>query len=93
MKPQELRIRTTVVSEHHGIAERRGMIGRVTDRHGEEECMAADVRFPGGRRRLFWQADLQVVPSAGPWWRSLLGREEHGDTGREVAVSLALVPR
>ena len=35
--------------------------------------MAVDVRFSGGRRRLFWPEDLEEIPSPRPWWRSLLG--------------------
>ena len=79
MKPDEAHIGALVrVREHHRIAERRGMVGRVVDRYGKEEYMAVDVRFSHGQRRLFWPEDLEEVSSRQPWWRCLLGRGSRG---------------
>jgi len=75
MKPERVFIGTTVrVREHHRVAERRGMVGRITDHYGGDGYMAVDVRFSGGQRRLFWPEDLEEISSPRPWWRSLLGR-------------------
>jgi hypothetical protein len=75
MKPEKVLIGMTVrVREHHRIAERRGMVGRIADRYGGDGHIAVDVRFPGGHRRLFWPEDLEVISSPRPWWRSLPGR-------------------
>jgi hypothetical protein len=73
VRPEEVNIGATVrVREHHRIAERRGMVGRIADRYGGEGYMAVDVRFSGGQRRLFWPGDLEEISSPRPWWRSLL---------------------
>jgi hypothetical protein len=49
MKPGRVPIGTTVkVREHHRIAERRGMVGRVADRYEGDGYVAVDVRFSGG---------------------------------------------
>ena len=49
MKPEEVHIGTTVrVRERHRISERRGMVGRITDRYGGDGYVAVDVRFSGG---------------------------------------------
>jgi len=72
MKPEEVHIGATVrVRERHRIAERRGMVGRITDHYGGDGYM--DVRFSGGHRRLFWPEDLEEILSPRSWWRSLLG--------------------
>ena len=74
MKPEEAHIGSTVrLRERHRIAERRGMMGKVTDHYGGDGYMAVDVRFSGGLRRLFWPEDLEEIPSPRPWWRALLG--------------------
>jgi hypothetical protein len=75
MKPEKVHIGATVrVRDHHRIAERRGMVGRITDHYGREGYMAVDVRFSGGQLRLFWPEDLEEIPSPRPWWCSLPGR-------------------
>ena len=75
MKPERVSIGTTVrVRERHRVAERRGMVGRITDHYGGDGYIAVDVRFSGGQHRLFWPEDLEEMPSPRPWWRSLLGR-------------------
>ena len=75
MKPEKARIGTTPrVREHHRIAKRRGMLGRIANHYGGEGYMALDVRFSGGQRRLFWPEDLVEISTLRPWWRSLLGR-------------------
>ena len=75
MKPEKVHVGATVrVREHHRIAERRGMVGRIADHYGGDGYMAVDVRFSGGHRRLFWPEDLEEISSPRPWWRSLLGR-------------------
>ena len=74
MKPEKVHIGATVrVRDHHRIAERRGMVGKITDHYGREGYMAVDVRFSGGQLRLFWPEDLEEILSPRPWWRSLLG--------------------
>ena len=74
MKPKEdvhvgMRVR---VADHHRIAERRGLLGKVVGRYGGEEHVVVDVRFPDGRQRLFWPEDLEEISAPRPWWRSLL---------------------
>jgi hypothetical protein len=73
MKLQEVRVDMQVrVSDHHRMAERRGLVGKVVGRYGGEEHVAVDVRFPDGRQRLFWPEDLEEISSPRSWWRSLL---------------------
>jgi hypothetical protein len=60
------------VSDHHRMAERRGLVGKVVGRYGGEEHVAVDVRFPDGLQRLFWPEDLEEISSPRSWWRSLL---------------------
>jgi hypothetical protein len=73
MKLQDVRLGMQVsVTDHHRIAERRGLVGKVVGRYGGEEHVVVDVRFPVGRQRLFWPEDLEKIPSPRPWWRSLL---------------------
>jgi hypothetical protein len=75
MKPEKVHIGATVrVRDHRRIAERRGMVDRITDHYGREGYMAVDVRFSGGQLRLFWPEDLEEIPSPRPWWCSLPGR-------------------
>jgi hypothetical protein len=74
MVSQELGVGVRVRVEHHRIAERRGMVGRVVGSYGGDDYLAVDVRFPDGRHRLFWPGDLEEISSPQPWWRSLLSR-------------------
>ena len=68
MKPEKVHIGATVrVRDHHRIAERRSMVGRITDHYGGEGYMAVDVRFSGGHRSLFWPEDLEVISSPQSW--------------------------
>jgi hypothetical protein len=79
MKQQDVRVGMRVrVTDHHRIAERRGLVGKVVDRYGGEEHVVVDVRFADGRQRLFWPGDLEEIPSPRPWWRSLLLDSERG---------------
>jgi hypothetical protein len=79
MKPQDVHVGMQVrVTDHHRIAERRGLVGKVVGRYGEEEHVVVDVRFPDGRYRLFRPGDLEEIPSPRPWWRSLLLDRERG---------------
>jgi hypothetical protein len=58
MKPEKVHIGTTLrVREHR----------RIADHYGGEGYMAADVRFSGGHRSLFWPEDLEVISSPRPW--------------------------
>jgi hypothetical protein len=67
------------VRGHHRIVERRGMVGTVVDRYGGEEYVAVVVRFPDGKRRLFWPGDLEAISSPRtPWWRYRLVRSSSG---------------
>jgi hypothetical protein len=79
MKQQDVRVGMRVrVTDHHRIAERRGLVGKGVDRYGGEEHVVVDVRFADGRQRLFWPGDLEEIPSPRPWWRSLLLDSERG---------------
>jgi hypothetical protein len=79
MKLQDVRVGMQVsVTDHHRIAERRGLVGKVVGRYGGEEHVVVDVRFPDGRQRLFWPEDLEEIPSSRPWWRFLLLYGESG---------------
>jgi hypothetical protein len=66
------------VMDHHRVAERRGLLGKVVARYGGEDYIAVDVRLAGGHYRLFWPRDSEEI-SASPraWWCLLLG----GDSG------------
>jgi hypothetical protein len=73
MEPDKVHIGATVrVRERHRIAERRGMVGMVASRYGGDGYVAVDVRFSGGRRRLFRPEDLEEISPPRSWWRSLL---------------------
>ena len=63
------------VMEHHRVAERRGLVGKIVARYGGEEYVAVDVRLADGEYRLFWARDLEeIYPSSlQAWWRLLLG--------------------
>ena len=78
MEPENVHIGATVrVRERHRIAERHGMVGRVTGCYGGGGYVAVDVRFSGGKRRLFRPEDLeQISPPPQPWWRSMLNLEK-----------------
>ena len=66
------------VMEHHRVAERRGLVGKVVARYGGENYVAVDVRLADGQYRLFWPRDLEEIPtSSRVWWRLLLGRDLH----------------
>jgi hypothetical protein len=76
VEPENVHIGATVrVRERHRIAERRGMVGRITDCYGGDGYLAVDVRFSGGQRRLFRPEDLEEISSPRPWWRSVLSRD------------------
>jgi len=47
--------------EHHRVAERRGLMGKVVARYGGEEYVAVDVHLTNGERRLFWPRDLEEI--------------------------------
>ena len=67
MEPERIPIGTTVrVREHHRIAERRGMVGRVTDHYGQDGYMIVDVLFSDRLRWLFWPEDLEETSSRRP---------------------------
>jgi hypothetical protein len=62
MTPERARPGTRVrVMEHHGIEERRGLMGTVVDVYGGEEYVAVDVLLVDGERRLFWPGDLEEL--------------------------------
>jgi hypothetical protein len=41
------------VQEHHGIEERRGLVGKVVGCYGGKEYVVVNVCFPDGKDRLF----------------------------------------
>jgi len=59
------------VCEHHRIAERRGMVGKVVGCYGGDDYVALEVRLSDGECRLFWPGDLEEIssPSLPLWWR------------------------
>jgi hypothetical protein len=66
------------VMEHHRVAERRGLVGKVVARYGGEEYVAVDVRLADGQYRLFWPRDLEQISLPRTRWRLLLGRYAAG---------------
>jgi len=66
------------VTEHHRIAEQRGLVGKVVARYGGEEFVAVDVRLADGQMRLFWPRDLEEISSPRAWWRFVLGGDAAG---------------
>jgi hypothetical protein len=68
------------VMEHHRVAERRGLVGKVMARYGGEDYIAVDVRLADGQLRLFWPRDLEEISSSlqEAWCRLLLGRDAAG---------------
>ena len=64
MKSESISIGTSVrVREHHRIAERRGMVGRIVDHYGGDGFMVVDVLFSDGLRWLLWPEDLEEISS------------------------------
>jgi hypothetical protein len=59
------------VCEHHRMAERRGMVGKVVGCYGGDDYVALEVRLSDGECRLFWPGDLEEIssPSLLLWWR------------------------
>ena len=80
MTPEQARPGMRVrITQHHRIAERRGLVGKVVARYGGEEYVAVDVRLADGQYRLFWPRDLEEISSSPKaWWRSLLGGDAAG---------------
>jgi hypothetical protein len=67
MEPESITIGTTVrVREHHRIAERRGMVGRIVEHYGADAYMVVDVLFSDGLRWLLWPEDLEEEISSPP---------------------------
>ena len=64
--------------EHHRIAERRGLVGKVVARYGGEEYVAVDVRLSDGQMRLFWPKDLEEISPPRAWWRFVLRGDAAG---------------
>jgi len=64
--------------DHHRVAERRGLVGKVEARYGGEEYVAVNVRLADGQYRLFWPRDLEEIPSPRAWWRLLLDGNSAG---------------
>ena len=79
MTPEQARPGMRVrVTQHHRIAERRGLVGKVVARYGGEEFVAVDVRLADGQMRLFWPRDLEEISSPRAWWRFVLGGDAAG---------------
>jgi hypothetical protein len=67
------------VTEHHRVAERRGLMGKVVACYGGEDYIAVEVRLADGRYRLFWPRDFEEISSPPrAWWRFLLGGDAAG---------------
>ena len=66
------------VMEHHRVAERRGLMGKVVARYGGDNYIAVEVRLADGQYRLFWPRDLEEISSPGAWWRFVLGGDAAG---------------
>jgi hypothetical protein len=52
--------------EHHGVAERRGLVGKVVALYGGEEYIAVNMRLADGQYRLFWPRDLEEISPPSP---------------------------
>jgi hypothetical protein len=79
MTPEQARPGMRVrVTQHHRIAERRGLVGKVVARYGGEEFVAVDVRLSDGQMRLFWPRDLEEISPPRTWWRLLIGEDGAG---------------
>jgi hypothetical protein len=79
MTPEQARPGMRVrVTEHHRIAQRRGLVGKVVARYGGEEFVAVDVRLSDGQMRLFWPRDLEEISPPRTWWRLLIGEDGAG---------------
>ena len=64
MEPERITVGTSVrVREHHRIADRSGMVGRVADHYGEAGYMVVDVFFSDRLRWLLWPEDLEEISS------------------------------
>ena len=62
MTPEQARPGARVrVMDHHRVAERRGLVGKVVARYGGEMYIAVDVRLADGQYRLFWPRDLEEI--------------------------------
>ena len=60
MTPEHAHPGTRVrVMQHHRVEERRGLVGKVVARYGDEDYVAVDVRLADGECRLFWPRDLE----------------------------------
>jgi hypothetical protein len=59
------------VRDHHRIAERRGMVGKIVGCYGGDDYVAIEVLLSDGECQLFWTGDLEELssPSVSPWWR------------------------
>ena len=82
MTPEQARTGARVrVMEHHGVEERRGLMGTVVARYRRDDYIAVDGRLADGECRLFWPRYLEeMIPSTSPpqaWWRFLFS----GDAG------------
>jgi hypothetical protein len=67
MESETITIGTTVrVCEHHRIAERRGMVGRIVEHYGGDGYMVVDVLFTDRLRWLLWPKDLEEEISSPP---------------------------
>ena len=51
------------VRQEHRVSERRGMVGKVVSRYGDEEYVVVEVRFSDRLRWLFWPEELEEVSS------------------------------
>ena len=70
MRAEEVRVGMKVrVREHHRIAERRGMTGKVISYYGGDDCAVVEVRLSDGECRLFWPGDVEEISPPSPWWR------------------------
>jgi hypothetical protein len=97
--PQEVRVGMRKrVGEHHRIAERRGLVGRVVGCYGGDDY--EDVRFSDGRHRLFCPQDLEEISSPQPsWWLTNVREVRFSEViglsevnGIFIAYSSALLP-
>jgi hypothetical protein len=66
------------VIEHHRIAERRGLVGKVVARYGGDEYIAVDLRLVDRQMMLFWPRDLEEISSPRAWWRFVLRGDAAG---------------
>jgi hypothetical protein len=76
MEPERITMDTMVrVREHHRIAERRGMVGRIVEHYGGDGDVVVEVLFSDRLRWLLWPKDLEEEISSPPAMAAFANRQ------------------